>query len=362
MADPDYGLFTNLVSTAGTLMAAVGALGLAFRGRARWEPIEEDVPAGGRKVGGVVAAVAIAVMRATMFEVTQTHGLVLVAVLGAGAAIFGLLIYGGLIAGVAFERPKNGGGVEKVVGGLWVLPRIRALLQKANGPRSIQEAFASSSYRKDFIWPNLSIAVTKQCFVLSYLVLTVSGTVALASGAMLVDLIRKDGWSRPVVVLMDSYEPELVYSAERRKLHGSNADDLTEILKDLPIVLAKESTSLGWRREEQVLSMHPALIIMHLSAFFEHSHEKDADQRVHSFVRYMSSHGVRFVIYSRPPGAAESADLNGRWNALQADIHDPAVQPPVTFVPIVDSDEPWNDIRNRSRIHDAVSEKVGLAH
>jgi serine/threonine protein kinase len=73
----------------------------------------------------------------------------------------------------------------------------------------------------------------------------------------------------PVIVLMDSPHPERVYDPETRKAGGTNADDLTDLLRDLPVVLLKENTSATWHRENQVLQENPALIVAHRSCFYD---------------------------------------------------------------------------------------------
>ena len=50
--------------------------------------------------------------------------------------------------------------------------------------------------------------------------------------------------SLPVVVLMDS--PGRAYDAATSAAGSSNADDMTDALGDLPVVLIKENTSAMW--------------------------------------------------------------------------------------------------------------------
>jgi hypothetical protein len=71
----------------------------------------------------------------------------------------------------------------------------------------------------------------------------------------------------PVVYLIDTTAPLGVYDPETRKAGGTNADDLTDALGDLPITLVKETSSPSWHREHQVLVQHPDLILVHLNAF-----------------------------------------------------------------------------------------------
>jgi len=71
-----------------------------------------------------------------------------------------------------------------------------------------------------------------------------------------------------VVVLMDTSAPIGVYDPNTRKNSGTNADDLSEILRDLPVVLHKETVGSTWDREDQVLKQSPDLIMIHRFCFF----------------------------------------------------------------------------------------------
>ena len=73
----------------------------------------------------------------------------------------------------------------------------------------------------------------------------------------------------PVIVLMDSTHPERVYDDQTRKAGGTNADDLTDLLRDLPVKLVKENTNATWHREYEVLQEEPALIVAHRSCFYD---------------------------------------------------------------------------------------------
>jgi serine/threonine protein kinase len=73
----------------------------------------------------------------------------------------------------------------------------------------------------------------------------------------------------PVIVLMDSTHPERVYDDDTRKAGGTNADDLTDLLRGLPVRLVKENTNATWHREYEVLQEQPALIVAHRSCFYD---------------------------------------------------------------------------------------------
>ena len=71
-----------------------------------------------------------------------------------------------------------------------------------------------------------------------------------------------------VVVLMDTPAPFGVYDPNTRKDSGTNADDISKILQELPVVLHKETVGSAWDREDQVVKQSPDLIMIHRSAFF----------------------------------------------------------------------------------------------
>ena len=113
----------------------------------------------------------------------------------------------------------------------------------------------------------------------------------------------------PVVVLMDSPLPDRVYDPETRKNGGTNADDITDILRDLPIVIEKENTSPLWHREDQVLRERPSLIVIHRSCFADAAVGFDpqstamqvADKKLESFLGYVSlgNPTTKFLTYTR---------------------------------------------------------------
>ncbi len=71
----------------------------------------------------------------------------------------------------------------------------------------------------------------------------------------------------PVVILMDTSAPEGVYDPETRKKSGTNADDITDALRDFPVALHKETDGATWDREDQVVKQFPDLVVIHRSAF-----------------------------------------------------------------------------------------------
>ena len=74
---------------------------------------------------------------------------------------------------------------------------------------------------------------------------------------------------QPVIVLMDSPLPGRVYDPQTQKEGDTNADDITDALRALPVAIRKENTSAVWHREEQVRLENPDLVISHISCFVD---------------------------------------------------------------------------------------------
>ncbi|MBM4195330.1 MAG: serine/threonine protein kinase [Gemmatimonadetes bacterium] len=145
------------------------------------------------------------------------------------------------------------------------------------------------------------------------------GSLALATAAWFASAARYDAAPPlppvPVVVMMDSPHPQRVYDPATLRAGGTNADDLTEILRDQALALVKETTSSRWDREEQVLAQHPDVILAHRSSFYDATLLGDslldrkyaaqlyppAADKFESFMGYVARANphTQFVIYSR---------------------------------------------------------------
>lgn len=129
---------------------------------------------------------------------------------------------------------------------------------------------------------------------------------------------------RPVVVLMDSPLPGRVYDPRTAATGGTNADDITDALRGLPVVIEKENTSATWHREDQVLQSNPDLIISHLSALLDERAAQgqeavlehiftNASDRLILFFGYVAGANARtrFLVYSRH--AFADSQVAARW-------------------------------------------------
>lgn len=188
------GVLANIVAAAGSLIAATSSIGLAWRKRARWEPVEEDVPNSGQHVGGLLAAAAIAVFwyRVSVSRTLYDQELISYIVRFGIATLIGLIIYVLLVATYVYEKPiatsKKSTRSIRIIGGFWLTRTARRSLDSGEPkPTSIQDlVFGSASL--DQVWPRFGRALAKLSFVLGYICLTASGTCLLACAALLISL------------------------------------------------------------------------------------------------------------------------------------------------------------------------------
>jgi ABC-type uncharacterized transport system substrate-binding protein len=181
----NYGIFTDLVKTAGFLMSAVAAIGLTWRGRARWEPSEEDIPKGPQKVGGLLTAVALALLWTFAADAQHLRFLANIAVVTAIVCLASLLIYGYLISVQTYEGSAKK-GEKKLIGGLSLKPAAEDALKRSENPLTAQEFLKLNRYDPDKVWTRPGRALAKSSFILFYLGLTLGGSLALTCAAMII--------------------------------------------------------------------------------------------------------------------------------------------------------------------------------
>jgi DNA-binding winged helix-turn-helix (wHTH) protein len=176
----------------------------------------------------------------------------------------------------------------------------------------------------------------------------------------------------PVVVLMDSPLPGRVYDPRTAAAGGTNADDITDALRDLPILIEKENTSPMWHREEQVLRHNPDLIVSHLSCLFDERVAPEGDparqhlfdvavDRLISFFAYVAENNPRalFFVYSRGRfklyGGAEKfvADTEARFPDLRGRLR-------AWTVPVSPDQATFRDPKIARQIREHVAATLGL--
>jgi len=161
----------------------------------------------------------------------------------------------------------------------------------------------------------------------------------------------------PVVMLMDTYAPRGVYDDEIRRKSGTNADVLSEVLADLPLITQKEAIGSTWGREAQILRQNPSLVLIHRSAFF-HSMNQDlgigypqdgedyseeflrlyqiADNKLVALLGFLArkESKIGFLVYSRGTGGAwTDPEYRAHW-IHQAEGRFPELSNKITAIPV----------------------------
>jgi hypothetical protein len=188
-----YGALGGIVAAAGSVMAAGSAITLAFKGRARWEPIEEDVPRAPAKFAGLATAVCIVLIYG---DARQNPDVAWLSPLCLGcllAAFVGTCLYMWLVQVNTFTTERATGrrrvACQKVVGGLWLKREAKAILDRPDEPKSVQMVFTGSAYNKDLLWSGPSQAAAKILFLISFLAMQVFGSLSLAIAAILIEVV-----------------------------------------------------------------------------------------------------------------------------------------------------------------------------
>lgn len=181
----NYGVFAEFIPTIGATVAAAGAIWLSFKGRARWEPAEEDVPALAQRSGILLAAVSITMV---WYVGTTNPGYVVpMSVPFAVLTVLFSLLYGYLVGWLTYSKEvalnRNQTVTRKIIGGFRLTPRAEALARQG---KSISDIFSGLAYKEDDVWVRESRAAAKAAFSLVYIALVAASTSTLTSTAILI--------------------------------------------------------------------------------------------------------------------------------------------------------------------------------
>lgn len=182
----EYGSLAPLVQTVGWLVTASAAIGLSWRRRSKWEPSEEDIAQGPARVAGLLTAVAIAIIWTQLSSRSHIPLLTKLSIGAGSLCLVFLIVYGYFVSTMTYVKDESSQDKVRrrnVIGGFTLTRKASDLQVKKS--LTVQEIFAGSTYDFDKVWTRGSRALAKAIFVVCYIVLTVSGTVALSCSAIL---------------------------------------------------------------------------------------------------------------------------------------------------------------------------------
>ncbi len=173
-------------------MAMSGALLLGFKGRAKWEPSDQDVDKGAQKVGALASAVLIGFIFLELSKPEDVPTLMHLALICLIITVVSLLLYSALTTIFVYVQWQDTSEQRNIIGGLALTAEAREALnretkrakEEGQVPPTIQELFKGSAYEIDQLWSRPSRAMAKILFTLGYLGLTIAGTIALASASI----------------------------------------------------------------------------------------------------------------------------------------------------------------------------------
>jgi hypothetical protein len=182
LAAQDYGPLKDVVSDAGSIIAAGSAIATTWIGHANWEPAEQALPNALKKVGGLVAGAVIAVMWVSWRDGHHNHALVVTAGSLLILTVVFLLMYSYLVGAHTHQVPRKGMPPRQIVGGLWLTKEAKQT--KAARKLTRKRLLAGSAYDIEKLWSPASHELAKVACLVGYLGLTMCGTVALGAAAI----------------------------------------------------------------------------------------------------------------------------------------------------------------------------------
>jgi hypothetical protein len=204
----------------------VFAISLSWRRGGKWIPYQEDLPKAAERIGGVLTAVAVALLWALYNSWVAVPFLTRTALMTAAAAVVAFLIYAFLVALQTYQKDVSTSTSErfvKIVGGFTLTPAAKRKRKTQN----IQAMFKDAAYDPDAIWERPGRALAQGLFALFFIAMTFSATVALSSAAMVLMISQTPAPPAAVPVLSDLSLVVFESAASRiATLGGANANSI----------------------------------------------------------------------------------------------------------------------------------------
>lgn len=183
----DYGPLTELVGLVTCAASAGWAILASFRGRAKWEPSQEPLPKGPRRVAGAGTALFVVILWVRFNAPNDIHILIPLGIVSFFFCVFFLLFYRFLIPVYTYTKvvdiSPNQEKEIKILGGLW---RKKEAIEEQRKERvTTQRYLKGVGYDEECVWSRPSRELTNTLFAIAYIGLTIFGGIALTCGGML---------------------------------------------------------------------------------------------------------------------------------------------------------------------------------
>ena len=155
--------------------------------RARWMPPTETVTGGTAKTSALVCAVTVAILYLSRTEI-GFKALSILAMILLLVVLIGLAISIYVNTAYSYQRTKDtlSGKPERFLGGFRLTPEATKIaLEKGLGPQAL---FENCNEKANLVWTQESQAALQVVSTMGFILLQVSGSLALATASMLVSL------------------------------------------------------------------------------------------------------------------------------------------------------------------------------
>jgi hypothetical protein len=180
--DGQFGPLTGLVGAVGSLFAAGGAILFTWRGRTRWDPPEEGIKEGPRKLAGLATAVLVAVLWGLTRGQSSVAVLAAIAIGLLALAVVTLLVYSYAMGSWTYEDTRRH---RKLIAGFRLTPEAQQAT--AGQTNKVPDYLAAVDFNPKKVWSDRSRAVAIGLFAALYVALVVSGSLSLTAAAILVE-------------------------------------------------------------------------------------------------------------------------------------------------------------------------------
>ena len=189
----DYGIFKDVVAIAGSLMAAGGAIGLAWMRRTNWMPPEETVSGATVKVSALICSVVLGTLylERDIIGLKIMHsisGLCLVlTIIALCISIYTNTKYSFVCRTYINKKSKNPRESRMLGGYKLTVEASRVALERG---LSDQKLYENANYDSDLVWTRHSLAMVQVASVVGFIMFQAFGSIALASVAIAFSINR----------------------------------------------------------------------------------------------------------------------------------------------------------------------------
>ena len=179
----EYGPLASIVSLSLAIVATGTSISLAWRGKHKWAPVQEQLGGGAEKISVLVAAVVVVVLFVTYSAGARTGELTAVVLVGAVCTLLLFAAYQYLFGRFTYRVNRGKKSETRIIGGSTLTSQAESAMKERNiaDAEDLLPGFANSPLQ---VWTRASIERNKTVLSVGYALLILLGTVCLGSAAV----------------------------------------------------------------------------------------------------------------------------------------------------------------------------------